>query len=139
MSEAEQIVDDAIRRNLYLGHWRDRAVGVHPAGHLHYIQPINRSGDIVTMIDGDCGLAKPSWTMTVTEFAKQADKYGLYRRVGMWSFVPFDNPAADAIEECHKFPQAAGRELYTLRKRVRELEVEIERMRKRETEEEEES
>lgn len=112
MSEAiyEQ-VEDAIVRKLHLGA-PSKAMSMYGM-HWHYPVAIEL-GDIV-MRDSDCGLAKPTWTITPEEWERRASVYGLWRKVGFWSFAEADDPAADAIAFCERNPHSAGRELYRLR------------------------
>jgi hypothetical protein len=112
MSEAiREQVEDAIARNLHLGA-PPKAMSIHGM-HWHYPVEI-AMGDIV-MRDSDCGLAKPTWTITTEEWERRVRLYGLWKKVGMWSFVPADDPAAAAIALCERDPHVAGRELHRLR------------------------
>jgi hypothetical protein len=92
-------------------------------GHLSWWYPDAEQPDPeneVVLRDGDCGLARPTRTISRAEWDERVEEYGLWKSVGMWSFVPADEPAAGVIRYCHAHPEAAGRELYRLRSRGRE-------------------
>lgn len=112
MSEKVYVqVEDAIARSLHLGAPKN-LMSVH---RLHWHYPVGiEFGDII-MRDSDCGEAKPTWKITVDEWRRRVDEYGLWKRVGMWDFARADDEAADAIAYCHRSPESAGRELHRLR------------------------
>lgn len=87
-----------------------------PYSRVGYRYPVGiELGDIV-LRDSDCGTAKPVIIWTPAEWADRVERGGLHRQVGFWDFTPADNPAASCIRHCHENPQAAGCELYELRK-----------------------
>jgi len=111
-----QEVERAIREKLHVtGRYRT------PLGSASFEYPIAIDGDSIVLRDGDCGLARPTVTITVDEWRDLVQR-GLYRRVGFWDFAPADDPAADEIAFCHRHPQSAGRELHRLRQRLAEIE-----------------
>ena len=119
MSEAAYLqVKDAIARELHLGIVRENP-GLMGALTWHY--PVRIVDGEIEMRDSDCGLAKPSWTITIDEWQRLVAAVGLFTQVGPWSFVLADDPAADCIRHCEHSPMAAGRELYRLRQARREL------------------
>jgi hypothetical protein len=123
MSEAiYQQVEDAIARKLHLGrgYW-----GLGPK----YCYPIAiEHGDIIVR-DSDCGLVKPTMTLTTDAWAEMVEKYGLWKKTGFWHFTPADDPAANLIRSANRSPSWAGHEIYELRKRVEALEEELETLR----------
>lgn len=119
MSEAVYAeIEDAIARQLHLGA-PPKALSMHGM-HWHYPVAIEL-GDVV-MRDSDCGLARPTWKITIDEWRERVERYGLWKSVGLWEFVPAEDPTASCIAYCHRNPNAAGMELYWLRKRIEELE-----------------
>ncbi len=102
-------VEDAIRRNLYIG-GRYRT----PLGGMSFEYPVEVLLEEIVLRDGDCGLAKPTRAIAADEWTRCAMS-GLWKKVGLWSFVKADDEAADAIRFCHEFPSAAGTELHRLR------------------------
>lgn len=117
MESVYQQVEDAIARNLHLGAPR-HSMSMHGM-HWHYPVGIEH-GDIV-MRDSDCGLAKPTFTITTTEWAERVEKYGLWRMVGGWDFARADDPAADLTRFCHRNPSAAGQRIYELEQEINRL------------------
>ena len=112
MNTTQDQVRDAIRRKLHvavLRPWGKETRWV-------YRYPVSIDGEIVVMRDSDCGLAKPSMRWTLDEWRTHVkDGGGLLRQVWFWDFAPAEDPAADAIEFCHRSPESAGRELFRLR------------------------
>ena len=108
-------IEDAIRRELHIcGRYRT------PIGGPSYEYPVAFDALSVTLRDGDCGLVKPTRSIPIDEWVRLAEG-GLWRRVGMWSFVLDSDPAADEIAQCERFPHSAGRELHRLREEVARL------------------
>jgi hypothetical protein len=75
----------------------------------------------VVIRDGDCGEVRPTSTISREEFDQRVRDYGLWRSVGLWSFVPADDLAVSAIRYTNAYPDSAGRELHRLRERLRRL------------------
>lgn len=119
MSEAVYAeVEDAIRRRLVLGKSRSRS-GLGPG----YDAPRAIELGLIVVRDADC---EPHYTerrITPEEWADRRERYGLWQWVGVWSFVPAGDEAADCIRYARRCPEAAGRELHALHKRVAELEL----------------
>jgi len=116
-----QQVEAAIKGKLHVltprpNHFLDPWTWRYPVGIEH--------GNIL-MRDSDCGLAKPVMTWTTDQWRERVSPEGdgLYRKVGMWDFVPADDPAVDCIRWCHSAPESAGRELYRLRQEIEALQA----------------
>jgi hypothetical protein len=113
MDDIYQQVEAAIQRALYVPLW---------------YRPIRIEHDEIVMLWGDCGnpnrpedlsrWTPEQWRECVTE-----EGAGLYRRVGMWDFVPANDPAADLIADAHRYPESVARELYRARLRIAEMEA----------------
>ena len=108
-----QQVDDAINRGLHLAY----------VGKLQqtWHQPLAINLGMIQMCKSDCGTAWDSWEITVEEWVERVRECGLWRNVGMWNFVPADDPAASTMRQAHRSPGWAGREVYRLRIEVEEL------------------
>lgn len=111
MSEAVyQQVEDAIRKRLYVcGRYRT------PLGGFSFEYPVAIELGNIVLRDGDCGLAKEPRIITTEEWERLVSGGGLWRKVGLWDFVPADDDAADDIAWCHSSPESAGRALHRLR------------------------
>jgi hypothetical protein len=109
-------VEDAIKRNLHLG-TKARATSMFQ---MHWIQPVQIVDGNIEMRNSAGGL--DTWFITPEEWAERVAQYGLWKMVGMWSFVPADDPAAAEIAFAHRCPDAAGQQLYRLKQRIAELE-----------------
>jgi len=111
---SEQIyeqVESAITSHLHLG-GRGGNMTVHG---MSWDYPVGIELGNIVLRDSDCGLVKPTWEITTDEWRERVEHYGLYKKVGFWSFVPADDPAASTIAFCERHPHSAGRELYKLR------------------------
>lgn len=108
---SEQIyleVEDAIRRRRHVRN------GVTMMGGPSWVHPTAIEYGMIVVKDSDCD--RHTWRWTPDEWALHVADGGLWRQVGRWDFAPADDPAADDIAWCHRCPEAAGRELYRLRK-----------------------
>lgn len=106
---------EAIDRNLYLGA-PPKAMSMY---NMHWNRPVRVEDDKIIMEDGDCGGCKPTWSITFEEWERCVEQYGLWKSAGIWSFIPFDDPAANAIRLCERDPHSAGRRLYELEEIVK--------------------
>lgn len=70
--------------------------------------------EFITLCLYDCGYVKPL-EYTYSAVQTMLIRGGLWQRVGIYSFAPFNDPAAGCIRFAEQYPQAAGRELYELR------------------------
>ena len=119
MSEAiYEEVERVIQQRLHIG-----APGTTPLGGPRWAYPDSIELGNIVMRDSDCGLAKPTFIWTTDQWEENQKQCGLWRKVGMWSFVRAEDPAADEIALCHCSPEWAGQELARLRARVEELEA----------------
>ena len=89
-------------------------------GRKTWWRPIRIENGNIVLLWGDCGNENRSsdlWFTTPDKWREMVseDGAGLYKRVGIWDFVPAYDPAADCIKFCFADPEAAGRELYELR------------------------
>ena len=75
----------------------------------------------VVIRDGDCGEVRSTRTILREEFDRRVRDYGLWRKVGMWDFVPAEDPAANKVAFCHRSPQTAGHMLHRYSERLRRL------------------
>jgi len=108
-------VEDAITRKLHLAYRRSLGRNWHSSDMgWHYPDSI-RLGNIV-MRDSDCGSVRPTWEITTDEWSERVEKYGLWKMVGIWEFVPADDPAADCVRSAFANPAGAGADVYRLRK-----------------------
>lgn len=106
-------VEDAIRGKLCVrGRYQT------PLGNPSAEYPVEIQGQNVVLRDADCGLAKPTRTITLDEWATLAQG-GLWRLVGIWNFVRADHEAADEIAYCYRSPYAAGISLHQARAALR--------------------
>lgn len=105
---------EAIDRHLYLG---APPKAMSTCG-MHWHRPVRVEDDKIIMEDGDCGSCKPTWSITFEEWEQRVEQWGLWKSV-FWSFVPFDDPAANAIRLCEQYPQSAGHRLYELEEIVK--------------------
>ncbi len=114
MSEAiYQEVERCIRDKLHVG------IGpCKPLNSMHYRYPVDIERGNIIMRDSDCGLAKPTMEWTTDRWSEEVAAWGLCKMVGMWDFVPADDPAADIISLAHRNPTWAGQEIYRLRQQV---------------------
>ena len=124
MSETtDKQVEDAISRHLHLG---GPAKTTSMYG-MHWHYPVGIIYGDIEMRDSDCGLVKNSWTITTAEWEERVEKYGLYKSVGLWEFVPADDPAVAEIRSASRCPTAAGRALYDARQEIERLRAELDR------------
>ena len=110
-------VQDAIKRKLHLG-MPPKTTSMYG---IHWQYPDKIEDDKIIMRDSDCGSVKPVIPIDFEEWDRRIKEFGLWKKVGLWSFVEADNPAAECIKFCHKDPESAGRELYRIRKLLSEL------------------
>jgi hypothetical protein len=82
------------------------------------MRPLRIEHGNIMMLWGDCGdPSRPHvWTTEDWRAAVDPDGTGLFVKVGLWDFVPANDPAAGCIRFCNMNPGAAGAELYSLRK-----------------------
>lgn len=125
---SEQIylqVEDAISRNLYT--FRD----YRSSGRPIWMRPIRIALGNIVMLYGDCGTLSRQEDLsrwTTDEWAEAARNPGLFRRVGLWSFVRDDDPAASEVSYCTNYPDQAGHDLYDLRMMVSGLQDRIKKL-----------
>jgi len=77
---------------------------------------LSETDEYVKIIAFDIPYAKPrkiSWR----EFDTLHIRGGLWKRTGLYQFDRADDPAIKDIIFCSRYPQAAGRELYKLRRK----------------------
>jgi len=107
---------EAIARNLHVGGFRT------PLGGPGYRRPreVLEDGSVVIR-DSDCEPQRTEQLWTLNQWYRAVEIGGLWRKVGMWDFVPWDDPAAVDVAFAHRDPQAAGRRIYQLEGRLRRL------------------
>jgi hypothetical protein len=116
-------VENAIASRLHLG-GPPKPSSIY---NMHWWRPVAIDlGDVVLR---DSSLSHLEYRLTVGEWADRVRQYGLWKMVGMWSFVPADDPAAGVVAMCERYPQSAGHELYDLRQERDKLRAEVERLR----------
>lgn len=103
---------DAIDKGLHVGGFRT------PLGGPGFRKPraVTEDGGVVVR-DSDCEPRRSEETWTREKWDEAVEKGGLWRSVGMWSFAPWDDPAAGAVAFAHRNPDSAGREIHRLRNR----------------------
>ena len=108
---------EAINRGLHVGgFWT--ALGAPGFRRPRYVMA---DGSVVVR-DSDCEPVRTEEVWDRERWDATVKDGGLWRRVGMWDFVPWDDPAADCIAFAHANPRSAGQELYELRQRVASVE-----------------
>uniref|UniRef100_A0A6H1Z8L8 Uncharacterized protein n=1 Tax=viral metagenome TaxID=1070528 RepID=A0A6H1Z8L8_9ZZZZ len=98
-----------------------------PTGHLRWtgsrwfweiIKECGVAGTVVKLFDAPYA---PAFVIPCREFKEHIKQHGVYRQVGIYQFVRADDPAASCIQYAHQYPEAAGRELYDLRMRHKDM------------------
>lgn len=109
MEEIYQEVEMAIKNKLHL------AFSVSPSQSWGY--PVEIKVGNIIMRDSDSGAVRPTWEITTACWAENEAKFGLWKKIGLWLFIPADDPAANDIRFAELNPTAAGREIYRLKNR----------------------
>jgi hypothetical protein len=108
---------EAIARNLHVGGFRT------PLGSAGFRKPreVLPAGSGVVIRDSDCEPLRSEQVWTLDQWYRAVEVGGLWRKVGMWDFVPWDDPAAVDVAFAHRCPDAAGRKIYRLEGSLRRL------------------
>ena len=116
--EIYALADRAIREGLHVVHGRTWS------GSPGYKRVFGIDRGNILLLNADCGRKGEEYPVTPEEFSELCGGGEFfYRRVGMWSFEPADDPAADLIAYAHRCPAAVGRQLFEARQRIAELEA----------------
>lgn len=77
----------------------------------------------VFLTNSDCGQDREALPISFSEYETRVRKDGLWKQVGLWSFVPYDDPAASDIAYAEKYPKSAGRLLYEAKQTIKHLQA----------------
>jgi hypothetical protein len=114
LTTTQKEIVDAIDRKLHLG-TRDN----------NWQYPVEITPEGVVMRQSDCGTVRPTVVITIECWRERIKLYGLYKKVGMWSFVKADDPAAGDIAFCERSPHSGGRRIHRLEAEVAKLKEEL--------------
>ena len=117
--EIYQLADRAARERLLVA-----GRFVTPLGGCSYEYVVGVELGNILLLNADCPTTHSPVSVSPETFAELCGMGKRFlQKVGMWDFVPADDPAADLIRYAHRDPAAVGRMLFEARQKIQELEA----------------